>query len=403
MVAIREIIREEFEVRSGDILGPNGQILGYNVIDTSLDPRDSRYIVKTFDTASGAQNYNNQINNQLKLDPKFDPRVTVAVAPGAGDNPGAATDSNNNVTRRPPIGDWDLNDDRMIRHDALTRTQKTTLRNTGQIAIGGFNYTQADFDAIATRWKNRVGQLKMNADLDANAAKRVAEANKRTLQDTTRGTRMVRAFIPNYLGISLALVSVLRNALIELQQEVIDGTLTSADYNNRVDSAVGIWFCAAVIPYALRVAAGAATNVLLRNKIVNIIGPSNRNRGNWRQFIARSAWRNLGSYIGTRAVLDNETAAKFIAEAFKNAYIDDQNDRWFSLGYAASTARALNSTIEREFDQRFVDAYKWVKGNGIVPPAIGDRTLVDQGDETVTPGNGTVTPGNVGPFTIDLN
>ena len=398
MVAVREIIREEFEVRSGDILGPNGQILGYNVIDASLDPSDSRYIVKTFDTASGAQNYNNQINSQLRLDPKFDPRVTVAPGATATDNPDAAPDSNNNVTRRPPIGDWDLDDDKMIRYNVLTRQEKRTLKNTGQILIGGFNYTQADFDAIETRWKNRVGQLKMKADLDADAAKRVAEANKRTLQDTTRGTRMVRAFIPNYFGISLALVSVLRNALIELQQEMIDGTLTPTEYNNKVDSAVGIWFTVTMLPYILRVVGGATIDAALRNRIVNIIGPSNRNRGNWRSFLGRSLMKNLGSYIGTRAVLDNETAAKFIAEAFKNAYIDDQNDHWFSLGYAASVARSLDKTIDREFDQRFIDAYKLVKG-AIEPTAPADETVVDQGGEPVPQGDGN----DDGNFTINFD
>lgn len=396
MVAVSEILREDFEVQSGGILSTGGQALGYNVIDTRYEPSDPRHIVRTFDNAQAAQNYNNQINARLRANPNFDPRAPVAPAPLRADpndrpdlntnrtQPAAAPD---NVVRRPPIADWDDNDSRMLTRDNLDRNQRNTLRRTGQVAIGGFNYTNADFDAIEARARQRASILMREND----NVRQVATTNKEVLQ-TPRGTRMIRALIPNYLGASLGLIPSLRNALIDIQAEAIAGDITWEQYNAKVDVALGMWFTATVLPYVFRVAAGTAggaANTLLMGKLEGFLPGLGRNRGGWRQWLTRALAKNVASYVLVRTAFESETGSRAIAELFKSEYIDDQTDIMYQVfGRSASAARALNVTINREFPDAVRAAYNAVRNaTGDVRPEVPGT--VNDAEQNQQQGDGT--------------
>lgn len=301
---------------------------------------------------------------------------------------------NQTVVRRPPIGDWDLDDDKMIQRDALSRDQKRTLRSTGQVAIGGYNYTNDDFDAIDTRYRQRSSILMKQGD---NVKEKAAQ-NKAALSTGT-GTKMVRALIPNYLGGSLALVDVLRNQLIVLQDEMIAGDMTVAVYNENVSRTVGLWFCVTMFPYVLRVAGGTVVDAggRLSRVFTRMYGTQRRptrNSGSWRRWITNLVVKNVGSYLGTKLLLEKESVARAFANTFKSTYIDDQSDTFFSLTNAASLAGALDETIEREFEQNFVKAYRAVKdfSGDIEPGPRATASQVDDAGTDNTDGVGTKTP-----------
>jgi hypothetical protein len=213
-------------------------------------------------------------------------------------------------------------------------------------------------------------------------------AQNKALLIADKAGKMVRVLIPNYLGGSLALVDVLRNQLIVLQDEMIAGDMTVEVYNENVSRTVGLWFCVTMFPYVLRVAGGTAVDVggRLSRVFTRMYGTQRRptrNSGSWRRWITTLVVKNVGSYLGTKLLLEKESVARAFANTFKSTYIDDQSDTFFRLTNAASLARALNETIEREFEQNFVKAYGAVKdfSGGIEP---GPRATASQVDDANT-------------------
>jgi len=162
MVAIAEILREQFEVQSGGILSTGGEALGYNVIDTRYDTTDTRHLVRTFDNAQAAQNYSNEINARLRSNPDFDPRASST--PGnlqADPEDRIGRDRRVNPpdqeTPRAVVGQMDPDD--LFTTNDLTRAQRAELRQNGKIVIGGIQYTRDDITAMERRITTRASNI----------------------------------------------------------------------------------------------------------------------------------------------------------------------------------------------------------------------------------------------------
>jgi hypothetical protein len=143
-----------------------------------------------------------------------------------------------------------------------------------------------------------------------------------------------------------------------------------------------------MIPYVLQVAGGIVVDAggRLSRVFTRMYGTQRRparNSLSWRKWFTNLVVKNIGSYLGTKYLLEKESVARAFANTFKSTYIDDQSDTFFRLTNAASLARALNETIEREFEQNFVKAYRAVKDfSGDIKP--GPRATASQVDDANT-------------------
>ena len=274
------------------------------------------------------------------------------------------------------IPTWKVDNPKMLDLKTLDPKQRAELKNSGRITVGGIVYTKEDIRDIAVLKKQAKATLIMAPDADVP---KTAKANKYWLKVSPR---VVNTLIPKHLGGSLALVEPLHRALVLLQEEAIAGKLTAAEYNRSVDTALGTWFIATTLPWFVGVCGGL---IMPDNKFKRFMQGMIQGRSKSKKsVIVHFFVRNLGAWYGTKYFLAKENVAKYIAEMFKDQYIDDQDDKIFDLyaaaGWSAGAARSVNVTINREFPEAFKTSYKWVRDN-VTGDVVPDTPEVVGNDE----------------------
>jgi hypothetical protein len=277
MVAINEIFKESaklliesvFEVESGTIMSTGNNALGYNVVDTRLDPTNPNYIVRTFDNASAAQNYNNTINLELSRNSRFDPRTS----PDVGTNDGRI----GSTGAKPPLEWDDLKDDR----GRLPRSIQNQLRNPGYIEYGGHRYTRQEIEAFTQAATARRAQWARDAD--ATRAKLLTMTpedaknptawarNNRTLLNQV-GRSMVSVFpFSTFLrpGVQLAAYEGLKELLANYYTVSVNDQTTPETVERDMREIFGLWFVTFVVPDLVVAVKTVATWVL--RAIVRVI------------------------------------------------------------------------------------------------------------------------------------
>ena len=257
------------------------------------------------------------------------------------------------------IPTWKVDNPKMLDLKTLDPKQRAELKKSDRITVGGIVYTKDDIRDIAVLKKQAKASLIMAPDADVP---KTAKANLRWLKVSPR---VANTLIPKYLGGSLALVEPLHRALVLLQEEAIAGELTAADYNRSVDTALGTWFIATTLPWFVGVCGGL---IMPDNKFKRFAQGMIQGRSkSYQSVIVNFFVRNAAAWYGTKYFLAKEPVAKYIAEMFKDQYIDDQDDKIFDFyaaaGWSAGAARTVNVTISREFPEAFKTSYKWVRDN----------------------------------------
>ena len=258
------------------------------------------------------------------------------------------------------IPTWKVDNPKMLDLKTLDPKQRAELKKSDRITVGGIVYTKDDIRDIAVLKKQAKASLIMAPDADVP---KTAKANLRWLKVSPR---VANTLIPKYLGGSLALVEPLHRALVLLQEEAIAGRIkTAAEYNRSVDTALGTWFIATTLPWFVGVCGGL---IMPDNKFKRFMQGMIQGRSKGpRNVFVNLVVRNLGAWYGTKYFLAKEPVAKYIAEMFKDQYIDDQDDKIFNFyavaGWSAGAARSVNVTINREFPEAFKTSYKWVRDN----------------------------------------
>jgi hypothetical protein len=239
------IIESVFEVEGGSILSTGNRALGYNVVDTRLRPSDPRYIINTFDTATAAANYSDEINLELQRNSRFDPRTARTTPPGAIATTGT----------KPPLEWEDLNDDR----GRLPRQYRLALQNPGYITHGGHRYTRQEIDAFSQLATTRRAQMMRDVEatrpkllnMDAEDAKNPrAWANRNVTFLNTLGARSLAMFFPwNFRpGLQLAAYVSLKEMLIRMYNTEITDNTTPAEAREKIQRVFGMWFVLFVAP-----------------------------------------------------------------------------------------------------------------------------------------------------------
>ena len=317
-----------------------------------------------------------RIKSALGLTPSAAAATATATAPNAATATATAPKAAGTTLAADLIKDWKVDNPKMLDLKTLDPKERAELKKSGRITVGGIVYTKDDFRDIALLKKQAKASLIMAPDADVP---KTARANLRWLKVSPR---VVNTLIPKYLGGSLALVEPLHRALVLLQEEAIAGKLTAAEYNRSVDTALGTWFIATTLPWFAGVCGGL---IMPDNKFKRFMQGMLQGRSKGpRNVLVNLVVRNLGAWYGTKAFLANEDVAKYIAEMFKDQYIDDQDDKIFDFyaaaGWGAGAARSVNVTINREFPEAFKTSYKWVRDN-VTGDVVPSTPEVDGNDE----------------------
>ena len=278
------IIESVFEVEGGSILSTGNQSMGYNVVDTRLRPSDPRYIINTFDNASAAANYSDEINLELQRNSRFDPRTARTTPPGAIATTGT----------KPPLEWEDLNDDR----GRLPRQYRQALRNPGYITHGGHRYTRQEIDAFSQLATARRAQMMRDVEatrpkllkMDAEDAKNPrAWANRNVTFLNTLGARSIAMFFPwNFRpGLQLAAYEALKEMLIRMYNTEINDNTTPTEAREKIQRVFGMWFVLFVAPGLLATAAlGTRAAIAIFRTMIRSIN------------LASMTAQQIGSFVG---------------------------------------------------------------------------------------------------------
>ena len=371
MVAINEIFVESakllvesvFEVESGTIMSTGNTSLGYNVVDTRLRPTDPNYIVRTFDNAQAAQNYNNTINLEIRRNSSFDPRASGSPAP------------NNTIpttTNKPPL-EWD---DLKDRNGRLPRSIQAQLRRDGFIEHGGHRYTRQEIEAFTQQANARRAQIARDVEaqrgklltMDEEAKRnprRWARNNISFLRQATSST--MRSLFPFTFrpGVSMAAYDTLKDMLINMYASVNDQT-SAEDFEVASRQLFGAWFITFAVPDLIG-ALRAGTRLLFASlvKIFRAANMANMTASQLAAWVgglpgqALMAFKNLlqfiaveaAIYFAIRAATSNQDVQKAIMGFIAKDYVN-QLALW---GYTG--AEFVDDLITEQWNSKVVPQF----------------------------------------------